>query len=391
LVPSLRHIGPDEQQTPVPTGAGLAIRAKKCFGPLPFYAERASPVAVDFDTLLQNDDVRQLLEEAEQTGTVRSSDLAELIEVHELDALDSEAVYRELESRGIELVDDEREPAPTPLPIAPTESTTDALQLFLREAGRHQLLTAAQEVELAKRIERGDMEAKQRMIQSNLRLVVSIAKNYRNQGLPFLDLIQEGTLGLIRAVEKFDWRRGYKFSTYATWWIRQAVARALADKARTIRMPVHIVERLQKMNRAERILWTQLGREPLLEEIAEEANIPLQQAIEVRAAARTSTSLDQPVGDQEDAVFGDFVPGEGLLPEEEVELTLRSQALAQALNSLSEREREVISLRYGLADGDPRTLEEIGRRLNLTRERVRQIELEALRRLARLREIQGVS
>jgi RNA polymerase primary sigma factor len=349
-------------------------------------------VAVEFDTLLQNEDVRQLLEEAEQTGTVRVSDLSELIEVHELDALDTEAVYRELESRGIELVDDERETAaPSPLPIAPTESTTDALQLFLREAGRHQLLTAAQEVELAKRIERGDMEAKQRMIQSNLRLVVSIAKNYRNQGLPFLDLIQEGTLGLIRAVEKFDWRRGYKFSTYATWWIRQAVARALADKARTIRMPVHIVERLQKMNRAERILWTQLGREPQLEEIAEEANIPLQQAIEVRAAARTSTSLDQPVGDQEDAVFGDFVPGEGLLPEEEVELTLRSQALQQALNSLSEREREVISLRYGLADGDPRTLEEIGRRLSLTRERVRQIELEALRRLARLREIQGVS
>ena len=164
----------------------------------------------------------------------------------------------------------------------PVESTTDALQLFLREAGRHPLLTAAQEVELAKRIERGDALAKQRMIQSNLRLVVSIAKNYRNQGLPFLDLIQEGTLGLIRAVEKFDWRRGYKFSTYATWWIRQAVARALADKARTIRMPVHIVERLQKMNRAERTLWMQLGREPTLEEIAEEANLPIQQAREVR-------------------------------------------------------------------------------------------------------------
>ena len=272
------------------------------------------------------------------------------------------------------------------------ESTTDALQLFLREAGRHQLLTAAQEVELAKKIERGDAEAKQHMIQSNLRLVVSIAKNYRNQGLPFLDLIQEGTLGLIRAVEKFDWRRGFKFSTYATWWIRQAVARALADKARTIRMPVHIVERLQKMNRAERTLWTQLGREPTLEEIAEEASLPLQQALEVRAAARASTSLDQPVGETEDAVFGDFVAGEGPLPEEEVEVSLRSQALREALGALSERERQVVVLRYGLTDSEPKTLEEIGRRLGLTRERVRQIELDSLRRLlASLREMRIAS
>src|SRR5205814_1629994 len=186
---------------------------------------------------------------------------------------------------GYELIEDERV-TPTAVLTAPVETTTDALQLFLREAGRHPLLTAVQEVGLAKRIERGDEHAKQHMIQANLRLVVSIAKNYRNQGLPFLDLIQEGTLGLIRAVEKFDWRRGYKFSTYATWWIRQAVARALADKARTIRMPVHIVERMQKMNRAERTLWTQLGREPTLEEIADEASLPLAQAKEVRAAAR---------------------------------------------------------------------------------------------------------
>ena len=227
------------------------------------------------ENLLLLEDLQQLLEAAETTGTIRYAELAELIEPHALGPLELDDLYRELDRRGIEVVEmtePEKEAPPPPTPTV--ETTTDALQLFLREAGRHALLTAAQEVELAKKIERGDMLAKQRMIQSNLRLVVSIAKNYRNQGLPFLDLIQEGTLGLIRAVEKFDWRRGYKFSTYATWWIRQAVARALADKARTIRMPVHIVERLQKMNRAERMLWTQLGREPTLPEIAEEASLP---------------------------------------------------------------------------------------------------------------------
>ena len=349
-------------------------------------------VSVPPEHLVQSEELQQLLESAEQTGTIRQSELTEVLEPFELDPLSLDAIYRELEGRGLEIVDDEAEQAAAPPPPPPpvVETTTDALQLFLREAGRHPLLTAAQEVELAKRIERGDGEAKQRMIQSNLRLVVSIAKNYRNQGLPFLDLIQEGTLGLIRAVEKFDWRRGYKFSTYATWWIRQAVARALADKARTIRMPVHIVERLQKMNRAERNLWTQLGREPTLEEIAEEASLPLHQAKEVRAAARAAASLDQPVGEQDDAVLGDFVAGEGPLPDEQVEQSLRSQALANALAALSERERQVLVLRYGLADFEPKTLEEIGRRLGLTRERVRQIEVETLRRLASLREMESV-
>ena len=349
---------------------------------------------VDIDHLLRNDELQQLLDAAEQSGSLKATELAEIVETHELDALEQDALYRELDRRGIEVAEEvpPEEPAPAPAPVAatPQETTTDALQLFLREAGRHALLTAPQEVELAKKIERGDMLAKQQMIQSNLRLVVSIAKNYRNQGLPFLDLIQEGTLGLIRAVEKFDWRRGFKFSTYATWWIRQAVARALADKARTIRMPVHIVERLQKMNRAERTLWTQLGREPTLEEIAEEASLPLQQAIEVRAAARASTSLDQPVGETEDAVFGDFVAGDGPLPEEQVELSLRSQALKEALGALSDRERQVVVLRYGLTDAEPKTLEEIGRRLGLTRERVRQIELDSLKRLASLREMESI-
>jgi len=351
--------------------------------------------AVEMENVLATPERHDLFEQAEQHGSLRYADLIEVLEPLHLDPLETDAVFRELEQRGIEVSEPEPEqkeaaPPPPPPPPVAQETTTDALQLFLRDAGRHPLLTAAQEVELAKRIERGDMEAKTRMIQSNLRLVVSIAKNYRNQGLPFLDLIQEGTLGLIRAVEKFDWRRGYKFSTYATWWIRQAVARALADKARTIRMPVHIVERMQKLNRAERTLWTQLGREPTLEEVAEEANLPIAQAHEVKAAARASTSLDQPVGETEDAVFGDFVAGEGPLPDEEVEVSLRCQALAEALGALGERERKVLVLRYGLIDEEPKTLEEIGRRLGLTRERVRQIELDSIRRLAGQHEMQAV-
>ncbi len=352
--------------------------------------------ATETDILLLSDDLRQLVE---SSGQLRQVELVEVLEPLELDPLETEAVYQELDRRGIELLAEperEAEPEPppekTPPPVAqPLETTTDALQLFLREAGRHPLLTAAQEVELAKKIEAEDMAAKTRMIQSNLRLVVSIAKNYRNQGLPFLDLIQEGTLGLIRAVEKFDWRRGYKFSTYATWWIRQAVARALADKARTIRMPVHIVERMQKMNRAERSLWSRLGREPTLEEIADEANLPLQQAVEVRAAARASTSLDAPIGEADDATFGDFVAGNEPLPDELVENSLRSQTLADALRSLPERHRAVVILRYGLDDAEPKTLEDIGRRLGLTRERVRQIEVEALKRLSTLHEMKSVA
>ncbi len=353
-------------------------------------------VASGTDILFLSDDLRRLIDASEERGSILQSELNDVLEPLALDAIEIDLVQRELETRQIDVVDDFREDdAPRPDPIQPAaltwETTTDALQLFLREAGRHPLLTAPEEVDLAKRIEAGDLLAKQRMIQSNLRLVVSIAKNYRNQGLPFLDLIQEGTLGLIRAVEKFDWRRGYKFSTYATWWIRQAVARALADKGRVIRMPVHIVERLQKLNRAERNLWTSLGREPTPEEIAEEANLSIAQAKEVWAAARSSASLDAPVGDSDDTVLGDFVAGEGPLPDEQVEDALRSQTLAIALRSLPDRQRMVLVLRFGLEDGEPNTLEEIGRRLGLTRERVRQIEGEALKRLGKLHEMEAVA
>jgi RNA polymerase primary sigma factor len=340
---------------------------------------------------MSRDTLAPMLDAGEEAGCLNLSQFSAAVQDLELDDDELEALYQEVEERGISLSDDcGRESAAEATYVNGdlATATTDSLQLFLNEAGRYPLLTAAEEVELAKKIEAGDEAAKARMINSNLRLVVSIAKRYQGHGLSLLDLIQEGVIGLIRAVEKFDWRRGYKFSTYATWWIRQAVARALADKARTIRMPVHIVERLQKMNRAERTLWTQLGREPTLEEIAEEASLPLHQAKEVRAAARASASLDQPVGESDDAVFGDFVAGDGPLPEEEVELSLRSQALQEALQALSDRERRVLVLRYGLDNSEPKTLEEIGRRLGLTRERVRQIEVETLRRLAGLREME---
>ena len=329
-----------------------------------------------------------LIATAQESGQLGSDELAVALDELELEPTQVEELYGKLDELRIEIVDRAEEEESE---VDEREVSTEALQLFLKDIGKVDLLTAAQEIELAKRIERGDHGAKQAMVEANLRLVVSIAKRYRNQGLPFLDLIQEGTIGLVRAAEKFDHRKGFKFSTYATWWIRQAVARALADKARTIRMPVHIVERLQKMNRAERTLWMVLGREPTIEEVAEEANIPVHQAHEVRAAARASTSLDQPIGEEEDAVFGDFVAGDGPLPEDEVEVSLRSQALNAALCALPDRDRAVLVLRYGLDDAEPKTLEEIGRRLGLTRERVRQIELESLKHLSRLREMEAVA
>ncbi|MGO9820004.1 MAG: RNA polymerase sigma factor RpoD/SigA [Solirubrobacteraceae bacterium] len=267
--------------------------------------------------------------------------------------------------------------------------TTDSLQLFLKGIGKVRLLTAQEEVDLAKRIERGDMNAKRKMVESNLRLVVSIAKNYRNQGLPFLDLIQEGTIGLVRAAEKFDYRRGFKFSTYATWWIRQAVARALADKARTIRIPVHIVEKLNKIGRAERSLITALGREPTAEEIAEVTGLDPREIEEIKLSARAPISLETPVGDEEQSEFGQFIADEQAeSPHARAVESLTNQALRDALANLSYRERRVLELRFGLGGEPPCTLDEIGHTFNITRERIRQIENQSLKKLQNLREAQ---
>jgi RNA polymerase primary sigma factor len=269
------------------------------------------------------------------------------------------------------------------------EISTDSLQLFLKDIGKVPLLTAAQEVELAKRIERGDHRAKQGMIAANLRLVVSIAKNYRNQGLPFLDLIQEGTIGLVRAVEKFDYRRGFKFSTYATWWIRQAVARALADKSRTIRMPVHVVEKLNKIGRVERKLVAELGREPTSLEIALELDFDVAEVEQIRRSAQAPVSLEKPVGDEEESEFGHFLADESAsAPDEAADTTLRKETLKRILGALSARERRVLELRYGLDGNHPRTLDEVGRTFNVTRERVRQIENQSLKKLQALAESQ---
>ncbi len=311
----------------------------------------------------------------EEHGRLTPADVADAVQAHELDELEAEQLNAELEG----LVEEELE-----LDLShDAHFTTDSLQLFLNEAGRYPLLTAAEEVELAKRIERGDMRAKERMINCNLRLVVSIAKRYQTQGITLGDLVQEGVLGLIRAAEKFDWRKGFKFSTYATWWIRQAVQRGVANKARTIRIPVHIVEREQKIARATRELVAELEREPTNEEISDRSKLPLVQVEEVRAAARAVASTDAPVGDDGDASFGDLFAAGGPTTEDEAEGALRNDAVRRAVAKLPDRERDVISLRFGLSgDGQPASLEAIGKALGITRERVRQIETEALRRLA---------
>ena len=332
--------------------------------------------------------------ESEGQACVNLSELAEVLQEAELSDDDAQQIHEDIEARGIELTDDCGRASAEPTKVAGSELagvTTDALQLFLNEIRRYPLLTAADEVRLAKRIERGDPQAKEQMINSNLRLVVSIAKKYQGQDLQLLDLIQEGILGLIRAAEKFDWRRGYKFSTYATFWIRQAIQRGIANKARTIRIPVHIGQRERKIARASRELQAQLGREPTDEEISEATELPLDQIEEARDTVRTITSLDRPVGEEGETALGDLLPSEEPEPSEEVDVSLRQEALRSALDHLPERERNVVKLRYGVGGDEPTPLRETGRRLGLSPERVRQIEGDALRRLAMTRELEGLS
>jgi len=339
---------------------------------------------------LDEDAAKALVRQGQEAGFLTQEEVALALDELELDTVQIDEFYKQLDELHIEVVESEpEEEEPTSAQPDAAEVSTDSLQLFLKDIGKVPLLTAAQEVELSKRIERGDHRAKQQMVEANLRLVVSIAKNYRNQGLPFLDLIQEGTIGLVRAAEKFDYRKGFKFSTYATWWIRQAVARALADKARTIRMPVHVVEKLNKIGRVERKLLAELGHDPTADEIARELEIDREEVEQIRRSAQAPISLEKPVGDEEESEFGHFLADQSAAaPDEAAETTLRKETLKRILCALSPRERRVLELRYGLDGQHPRTLDEVGRTFHVTRERVRQIENQSLKKLQALAESQ---
>jgi len=351
------------------------------------------------------EELHKLVEQGQEKGFLTYDEIVKSVEDVDLTKEQLEDFTTYLIDHSIELVEGEQHKAlPHEQPIVPPEEVStapkldltvepslDSLRLYLREIGKVPLLTADQEVSLAKRIERGDERAKQHMIEANLRLVVSIAKGYLGRGLTFLDLIQEGSLGLIRAVEKFDHRKGFKFSTYATWWIRQAVTRAIADKARTIRIPVHMVEKLNKVVHIERQLIQRLGREPRPEEVAEELEMSVEEVREILRMAQMPVSLEKPIGEEEDSSLGDFVPDDQAeSPFDTASLSLRREDIEAALGSLPERDRKVIELRYGLLGEAPCTLEEVGRAFGVTRERIRQIENNTLKRLETLPEAQAL-
>jgi RNA polymerase primary sigma factor len=355
------------------------------------------------------DELKALLAEGQERGFLTQEEIAARLEDVDISEEQVRELHVQLVDHGVdvisaELVDDpvaapkhDEAPAEAALPVeAPTldltvEPSLDSLRLYLRSIGKVELLTASEEVSLAKRIERGDMPAKEQMVKANLRLVVSIAKGYLGRGLTFLDLIQEGSLGLIRAVEKFDYRRGYKFSTYATWWIRQAVTRAIADKARTIRIPVHMVEKLNNVVHVERQLVQKLGREPTAEEIAEELRCTPREVRDVLRISQLPISLEKPIGEEDDSSLGDFVEDHSAeSPFESATVIMQRENVWRALNVLPERDRQVIELRYGLTGRQPLTLEEVGREFGVTRERIRQIENNTLKKLQRLPEAQGL-
>ncbi len=346
-------------------------------------------LALGTDALDTNAAVAAFIHDAQERGFVRTTEIDALHTEHDLDEETLAALRAALDEADVEIEEDSTTDQPE-LDLTPgAGGTTDSLQLFLNQMGRYPLLTAADEVALAKRIERGDLAAKERMTNSNLRLVVSNAKKYQGHGVSLLDLIQDGIIGLNRAVEKFDYRKGFKFSTYATWWIRQAVARALADKARTIRMPVHVVEKLNKIGRAERKLLSELGRDPTAAEVAEELDLEADEVEQIRKSAQTPISLEKPVGDEEESEFGHFLADENAIaPDGAAEETLRKEILKRVLTGLSHRERRVLELRYGLDGEHPRTLDEVGRTFNVTRERVRQIENQSLKKLQAMAESQ---
>jgi RNA polymerase primary sigma factor len=352
---------------------------------------------------LEVEELRALLAEGRERGYLTFEEIAACLEEVEVTKEQVRDLHLHLVDAGVDIVSSDGRDAPPAAPASDTpvaqpkraeidltvEPSLDSLRLYLRSIGRVDLLTAYQEVTLAKRIERGDMGAKQQMIEANLRLVVSIAKGYLGRGLSFLDLIQEGSLGLIRAVEKFDYRRGYKFSTYATWWIRQAVTRAIADKARTIRIPVHMVEKLNKVVHVERQLVQEFGREPTPDEIAAELQWTAREVKDILRIAQLPVSLETPIGEEEDSELGDFVEDEGAeSPFERASENLRRENVRRALDALPPREREVIEMRYGLCGNKARTLEEVGRAFGVTRERIRQIENNTLKKLEGLPEAQ---
>jgi RNA polymerase primary sigma factor len=353
--------------------------------------KKAAPAQTTTEELTP--EMRTLIEGGRKRGFLTHDEILEHFPDIEQNIDLVDRLYSALAEQGIEIVEDakEAEAKAKPEPEEEAESVLkapegisidDPVRMYLKEIGKVALLTQPQEIALAQRMEKGDEEAKRRLIEANLRLVVSIAKKYVGRGMLFLDLIQEGNLGLIRAVEKFDWRKGFKFSTYATWWIRQAITRALADQARTIRSPVHMVETINKLVRVSRQLLQELGREPTAEEIAEAMDLPVERVREINKIAQEPISLETPIGEEEDSHLGDFIEDhDALAPAEAASFTMLKEQLESVLESLSPRERKVLKLRFGLDDGRPRTLEEVGREFGVTRERIRQIEAKALRKL----------